>query len=136
MIDKNTLPRVAYEMMNEVHYEEADLLNRLEQTLNEENLNTAKIDGVLNELLEHTHEHFFNEERLMQEISFPAFTMHQGEHLRVLNEMKRIVNQWQIDRDPKLIRDYFLGTLQEWLMLHINTMDTITANFICVRKGC
>lgn len=136
MIDKHTLPRVAYEMMNEVHYEEVDLLNRIETALDEAKVDHEKIDALLNEMLEHTHTHFANEETLMKETGFPAFMMHQGEHIRVLNEMKRIVIQWEVQRDTDIIRNYFLGTLQEWLIQHINTMDTVTAQFICMHKGC
>lgn len=136
MIDKTTLPQVAYEMMNEVHREEADLLNKLETQLNESTIDTDAVDATLQELLAHTHEHFGNEEILMKEVSFPAYTMHQGDHIRVLNEMKRIYSQWQTQKNPDLIREYFLGTLQEWLIPHINTMDTITAQCICMHKGC
>ena len=135
MIDKKSLPQVAYQMMNEVHQEEVDLLNRLEAVLKDEELDIPHIDELLDRLLEHTKEHFSNEERLMQEVSFPAMMMHQGEHLRVFNEMKRVVGQWEETRDPNVIREYFLGTLIEWLMHHINTMDTITAQFITAHKG-
>ena len=135
MIDKESLPHVAYPVMNKVHEEEVDMLNSLEEILKDEVLDISKIDELLATLLEHTKEHFANEERLMQEVLFPAMVMHQGEHLRVINEMKMVVNRWELTRDPELIREYFLGTLVEWLMLHINTMDTITAQFISMRKG-
>jgi len=135
MIDKEHLPRVVYEQMNEVHEEEVELLNHLEKILEENVLDIEKVDSVLEEMLVHTQEHFFNEEKLMKEVGFPAFIMHQGEHLRALNEMKRVVSHWQMTRDTDVIRDYFLGTLIEWLMLHINTMDTVTAQFITMRKG-
>jgi hemerythrin len=134
MIDKENLPRVVYEQMNEVHEEEVELLNRLEGLLEDKVLDTSKVDDLLNTLLEHTKGHFANEERLMQEVSFPAMMMHQGEHLNVLNEMKRVVNQWEMTKDPEVIRAYFLGTLTEWLMMHINTMDTVTAQFIAMHK--
>ncbi|MBD3791210.1 MAG: hypothetical protein IE918_03525 [Campylobacterales bacterium] len=61
--------------------------------------------------------------------------LHQGEHLRVLNEMKRIVSRWEQTRDPGAVREYFLGILTEWLMVHITTMDTVTAQFIAMHKG-
>ena len=124
MIDKESLPHVAYPVMNKVHEEEVDMLNSLEEILKDEVLDISKIDELLATLLEHT-----------KEVLFPAMVMHQGEHLRVINEMKMVVNRWELTRDPALIREYFLGTLVEWLMLHINTMDNITAQFISMRKG-
>lgn len=135
MIEKEKLPRVAYEVMNEVHEEEIELLQKLESALNENPLNDIQVDEVLSELLAHTQEHFANEQRLMKEVNFPAMMMHEGEHVRALNEMKRVVNRWEQTRDPDLLKEYFLGTLIEWLMLHINTMDTITAQFIVMHKG-
>jgi len=136
MIDKSTIPQVAYAMMNEVHNEEADLLNTLESLLKQEHIDTQAVDDTLQALLAHTKVHFANEERLMQEVSFPAFMMHQGEHMRVLDEMKHTVSRWQTEQDTELLSAYFLGSLQEWLMLHISTMDTMTAQFICAHKGC
>jgi hemerythrin len=136
MINKDTIPKVAYEMMNEVHNEEADLLNALESLLDETTLDIQAVDVALRSLITHTHEHFSNEEKLMKEVSFPAFMMHQGEHLRVLGEMEQVIQQWQAQHDLALLREYFLGSLQEWLMVHISTMDTITAQFISARKGC
>ena len=136
MIDKSTIPQVAYAMMNTVHDEEADLLNALESLLNQEYIDTQAVDNTLKALIAHTQVHFANEELLMQEISFPAFMMHQGEHLRVLGEMKHTIDKWQTEQDTALLEAYFLGSLQEWLMLHISTMDTMTAQFICAHKGC
>ena len=135
MLEKEKLPRVAYAMMNTVHEEEVELLEKLESALNQNPFKVMEVDQVLSELLAHTQEHFANEERLMKEVSFPAMMMHQGEHLRVLNEMKRIVSHWGQTRDPEVVREYFLETLTEWLMLHITTMDTVTAQFIAMHKG-
>lgn len=134
MIDKEHLPQVAYQEMNEVHEEEIDLLNRLESLLEDKVLNVSKVDDILNTLLMHTEKHFSNEERLMKEVSFPAIIMHQGEHLHVFNEMKRVIGHWEATRDPEVVREYFLGALIEWLMRHINTMDTMTAQFIAAYK--
>lgn len=135
MIDKESLPQVVYQEMNEVHEEEVDLLNSLEKHLKSTVLDISKVDDILHTLLDHTEAHFSNEERLMKEVSFPAMMMHQGEHLRVFNEMKMVVNQWEMTRDADVVREYFLGTLTEWLMQHINTMDTMTARFIAMYKG-
>ena len=135
MIEKESLPRVAYAMMNTVHEEEVELLQKLESVLSGNPFNVMQVDEVLSELLVHTQEHFANEERLMREVSFPALMLHQGEHLRVLNEMKRIVSHWEQTRDPDVVREYFLGTMTEWLMVHITTMDTVTAQFIAMHKG-
>lgn len=135
MIDFNTIPHVAYKQMNQVHKEEAELLNNLEQTLQDEPDNYDKILSILNELLGHTRWHFDNEQLLMKEVGFPAFVMHEGEHIRVFNEMQRVVSNWQSTKDNDALQKYFLGTLQEWLFMHIQTMDTVTAQFISMHKN-
>ena len=58
MINKTDIPKVAYEMMNDVHYEEADLLNALESLLEKDTIDTQAVDATLQALLAHTHEHF------------------------------------------------------------------------------
>lgn len=134
MINLNSIPQVAYDQMNQVHDEEATLLNNLEQTLQDESDNHDKILSILNELLGHTRWHFDNEQILMKEVGFPAFAMHESEHIRVFNEMQRVISNWDNTKDNNILREYFLGTLQEWLFMHIQTMDTVTAQFIAINK--
>jgi len=136
MIDHSALPQVAFEEMNKVHNEEATLLNTLEELLKSSPNDHEAIAICLHEIIEHTRWHFGNEERLMREVGFPAFTMHEGEHIKVFNEMQRIVSQWLSTKNNDLLHDYFLGSMQEWLHTHIMTMDTVTAQFICMQKGC
>lgn len=134
MIDFATMPKVAFDAMNQVHSEEVELLNSLEKCL--EFNDTVNIEILLETLLEHTIEHFDNEERLMQEVSFPAYVMHKDEHTRVLNETQMAILDWRTKRDNNIIKNYFFGTLIDWLPQHIASMDTITAQFICMHKGC
>lgn len=136
MINKSTIPQVAYAVMNTVHDEEAEILNSLEALLAKETADMQSIEDTLQQLLAHTKQHFANEEQLMHEVSFPALMMHEAEHHRVLNEMQTIIKNWQLNKDNAILKSYFLDTLQVWLMHHINTMDTMTAQFICAHKGC
>jgi hemerythrin len=136
MIDCNTIPQVAFDEMNRVHHEEATLLNTLEELLINTPDNSESIAACLHEMVEHTRGHFGNEERLMKEVGFPAFNMHEGEHIKVFNEMQRIISQWLSTKDNNILKEYFLGSFQEWLSAHILSMDTITAQFISMNKGC
>lgn len=136
MINLSSIPQVDYAPMNQVHHEEATLLNNLEQTLLHAPKDFDKILLILNELVSHTRSHFDNEQQLMKEVGFPAYAMHEGEHIRVFNEMQRVISDWQSTKNNDILKEYFFGTLQEWLFIHISTMDTITARFICMNKGC
>lgn len=134
MIDFNMVPKVAYDEMNQVHEEEVHMLNRLEELLN--NGSDETIDELCIHLLDHTVDHFNNEQRLMLEVGFPAYMMHKGEHDRVLDEMQTVQAHWRSKRDREALREYYFQVIPQWLMQHISTMDTMTAQFICMRKGC
>lgn len=134
MLNFDHIPKVAYDEMNRVHAEEIILLNTLETRLNTDDI--PGIEHTLHTLLKHTKEHFANEEKLMQEVGFPPYMMHKGEHDRVFSEMNDVIAQWQISHNPALLRNYFFEIIPQWLTQHISTMDTITAQFICMRKGC
>lgn len=136
MIDFKDLPKVAYEEMNSVHAQEVELLNTLESCLEESPQAYDNIDDILEEILDHTVGHFSNEERLMQEVGFPAYIMHKSEHDRVLNEMRFVLMDWRTKREAEILENYFFQTVPAWLDQHIASMDTITAQFICMRKGC
>lgn len=134
MIDFTTMPKVTYDEMNTVHAEEVELLNTLEILLDQDD--KKGIEALLETLFEHTKRHFANEERLMQEVNFPAYMMHKNEHTRVLNETQLVILDWRTKGDNAIVRNYFLGILTDWLPQHIASMDTITAHFICMHKGC
>ncbi len=136
MISLDTLPLVAYPQMNDVHYEEVELLNRLITLLSEEPSQHGQIAQTLDELLEHTKAHFANEEQLMQETMFPAMQMHQDEHQRVLQELQTYIDSWKNQHEAPVLLHYFSVIIPQWLHRHISTMDTMTAQFICRQKGC
>ncbi|MDD2827996.1 MAG: hemerythrin family protein [Sulfuricurvum sp.] len=134
MIDFKLVPKVAFDEMNRVHAEEVELLNTLEKYLDAKD--REGIEKTLDEMLEHTRGHFANEERLMREVNFPPYMMHKSEHDRVLNEFQFVVMDWRNHKDDAMLRNYFLETIPEWLTQHIASMDTMTAQFICMHKGC
>ncbi len=134
MIDSTKLPKVAFGEMNDVHNEEVVLINGLESLLHDNDI--TGIENQLDRIFQHTIEHFQNEQRHMQEVGFPAYIMHKTEHDRVLNEMQLTVMDWRTRKDNEILNTYFFSTIPAWLAQHIASMDTITAQFICMHKGC
>jgi hemerythrin len=134
MIDFELVPKVAVDEMNRVHSEEVELLNTLEVHLDAGEI--SAIEETLDTLFKHTKEHFANEERLMREVKFPPYTMHKSEHDRVLNEFQFVMMDWRNRKEDTILRNYFLETIPSWLTQHIASMDTMTAQFICMHKGC
>eukprot|EP01155_Anaeramoeba_flamelloides_P032871 Anaeramoba_flamelloidesa95277_16.p1 GENE.a95277_16~~a95277_16.p1 ORF type:complete len:147 (+),score=7.14 a95277_16:8-448(+) len=134
LIDKNNLPLVAMDFMNDVHMEDVDIINELYDLVlkYEQNPlveNAQKIDTKYEEWFEHTVNHFKGEEIEMEQKGFPPFMVHKGEHDNALNVMDNIYKQWQTSRDITILKNYLGVTLPDWLTNHIQTMDTITAMF-------
>lgn len=134
MIDFELVPKVAVDEMNRVHREEVELLNSLEIELDTGEI--SAIEKTLDTLFKHTKEHFANEEILMREVNFPPYMIHKNEHDRALNEFQFVMMDWRNRKDNTILRNYFLETIPAWLTQHIASMDTMTAQFICMHKGC
>ena len=142
MITQEQLPMVAMPSMNDTHLEEILIINRLDNAAR--NDETEVVHEILNELLEHTAMHFFDEEDMMEEALFPAFKMHKSEHDRHLHELKSIIKYFEEHKDTNAIHAYIEGNLTPWLINHIKTMDTMTAMFLqqgsttacSATKGC
>ena len=132
LIEHNEIPQVDMDFMNEVHKEDVDIINNIFELIlkydgSEES--ASVIDELYKEWIEHTVNHFQNEEIKMQEMRFPPYLAHKGEHDRALQEMRDIFATWQQSRDIKQLKIYFIEILPGWLYNHISTMDTVTARF-------
>ena len=78
---------------------------------------------LFDRLLEHIELHFAREEELMACHKFAATGEHQGEHRRVLAEMRQF--QRRVARGTVgFARAYVEQTLPQWLDLHVTTMDS------------
>lgn len=133
MIDFNDVPKVALDFMNDDHEEATKITNTLQALLGAADngeVNPQGISHTLHELLEHSRAHFSREEAQMQQIDFPPYPVHQGEHQRVLEEMEQELSAWQESEDIKRLAQYVNHVLPEWFICHIETMDAITASFI------
>ncbi len=134
LIDKQNMPMVAMEFMNDVHTEDIDIINELFELIlkyedENTNLNKELIDKKYEEWVEHTLAHFEGEEKLMVEKGFPPYPIHKGEHDKVLLHMDDIYKQWQQSEDIQVLKNFISTYLPQWLTQHIQTMDTVTAMF-------
>ena len=88
----------------------------------------ADLPALFDDLFEHTRAHLERENELMERIGFFAIAMHKGEHDRVLAEMqdfKAKLDAGKLDE----VRAYVETTVPNWFLDHLNSMDTITAQF-------
>jgi hemerythrin len=128
MIPQEQLPLVAMPSMNDTHLEELILINHLSDALAARD--AQQVSELLGALVAHTVEHFGGEEVMMREKAFPPYPMHKGEHDRALAEMRAQLASWQNRKDFDSLAYYVNVTLAQWIMVHIQTMDTVTANFL------
>jgi len=134
LIDKQEIPQVAMNFMNEVHDEDVKIINTLFELLlayekepNDENFNA--INDQYKHWYAHTIEHFKGEEVKMRELNFPPYPMHKSEHDNALQRMDEVYKDFKEHKNIQALKIYFIEEVPTWLMQHIQTMDNITATF-------
>ncbi|OAN50794.1 bacteriohemerythrin [Magnetospirillum moscoviense] len=86
----------------------------------------AQRASLLAAFIDHCRHHFAREEGLMEKTGFFALGCHRGEHQRVLSELADVQAKLAAGES---VDSYFRDDLPNWLMIHRNTMDAITAEF-------
>lgn len=89
--------------------------------------------ALYDQLIEHTRDHFANEEEKMRQSAFPAIDEHQSDHYRVLNEMQGFKRSLARGRH-QLVKSYINERLPEWFALHLKTMDAALAAHLLSNK--
>ena len=82
----------------------------------------------LDALIEHSIEHFEQENRWMLDAGFPPAACHQGEHdavLQVMQEVRRRFAEGETDLGLRLAEE-----LPHWFEHHVDTMDNMLAQFL------
>jgi len=113
MIQQSDIPLVSLNSMNQVHYEEIELLNTLLTQLDTK-ADFETLSESMEKLLAHMQEHFAGEEKLMQEVQYPSFRM----------------QEWRNRKDVEALREYLEEDVVPWLDQHIKAMDTPMADFV------
>ena len=128
MLKKSSLPKVAYEEMNEMHYEEADLINRLFKEI--ESGSDKNVTTAVEELLEHMQKHFEFEEGMLKNRGFAMYDIHRNDHSRIMNQTRMAYMNWRNFRDKEALKEFLEDEFIEWLNLHIQAMDSVAAEFL------
>ncbi len=129
MIERNDIPLVSRNDMNEVHFEEVEIINVLLKQL-DEGADFETLSSSFDAVLLHMQEHFSGEENLMQEIRYPTYRLHKSDHDKILNEARYIYMDWRTRKDRERLREYFEEDIAQWLSQHIKAMDTPMADFL------
>ena len=87
----------------------------------------AELAPALRQLVEHTREHFGDEENRMQSVNHPQLPEHRAEHQRILGDMERFYQRAEAGRGT-MARAWVRENLLDWFSLHVRTMDSAIAD--------
>ena len=108
--------------MDDTHREFIDLLNRLADAPDK------KMLAALDEFIRHTEEHFAQEQRWMEQMTYPPLTCHVREHdgvLETAHEVRRRVAAGETRFGQVLAR-----AVAEWFSNHAASMDAVLALYM------
>jgi len=136
ILEANTFPRVDIDFMNNTHFDELILVQKLGQLISAYQENeasneddTKQITQAFENWIEHSHSHFYRENALMQEVEFPMYYAHSAEHEYILAEMVEVFTSWKDTHDIEAAADYVFFAWPTWFNNHVKTMDLMTAQF-------
>jgi hemerythrin len=137
LVELTEIPQVALPFINDDHREEARLLNTLAEALEAHRQGGPKatVETAFAALLTHTREHFGREEEAMRRAGFPPYPVHKEEHDRVLEEMEAEGQAFARGGKAEVLWRYVAQAVPAWFIAHIQSMDTITAQFVAMRGG-
>ncbi len=133
LIKEGQIPEVAVSEMNSIHKTEIDILNKLYKAIEayeEGKANAEVIDVLLDEFIKDVKEHFSFEQSLMEKYNFFAYPIHRAEHDRVIHELDSIRKIWKEERNIDTLKEYLEKNFVPWIINHVQTMDTVTAQFL------
>jgi len=132
MLYAEQLEFMMVDSMQEKHESEIKLLNEIDKMailLQRGEGTLEALEAKVQEYSEHVKEHFASEERLMQEYDFPSFEMHKMAHDMFLVDLAYATKQWKHYGDiNKMVN--FVRKTPEWLVMHVNSVDAPTADFL------
>ena len=114
-----SLPVLGVPIVDEDHLAAASLVDQAC------NCDDRDLPHILEHVALHLKEHFGREETMMDQCNFFAAHCHKDEHSRVLDEVVNVQASSSAG-DMATVRRYLTETFPAWLLLHANTMDTIT----------
>ncbi|MCB1192286.1 MAG: hemerythrin family protein [Leptospiraceae bacterium] len=82
----------------------------------------ADISSVFEQLVDYAKHHFFTEEEILKEYSYPYFDEHKLEHIRFTQKVKELHEKFS-DGHDNFLPNEVLSFLKMWLMEHIQGTD-------------
>ncbi len=128
---------MSLEQMQQTHEDEIKILNEIDKlAIGYERGKTelSELENKIDEYIAHVKEHFASEERLMKQYDFPSYEMHKMAHDMFLMDLEYSTKQWKEYGDIKKII-YFIRKTPEWIVMHVNSVDAPTAEYLARKIG-
>ena len=135
LIYAEQLEYMSLDQMQETHESEIKLLNevgKLATKYEMKRIELSELEPKLDEYIAHVKKHFASEEELMLKYDFPSYEMHKSAHDMFLMDLDSAVVQWKEYGNMKKIL-YFLQKTPEWIVMHVNTVDAPTADYLAIK---
>lgn len=124
-IDWNPKLTIDLPTIDEQHKKLIDLSNGLLQAM-VNGMGQDVLEDLFKELREYTDYHFKDEEKLMQEMGYPGLADQQAAHKSLIEDVDKFHEQLMRD---ELSPNDALGFINEWIVNHIQEMDSKVADY-------
>lgn len=122
VLEWNESLAIDHDVMDDTHKAFVDLLNRLGEAPDD------RVLGVIDEFIEHTVEHFAQEERWMTDLTFPPLHCHTNEHQGVLEIAREV--RTRVANGEARFGKVLAQAVAEWFENHAASMDTVLSMYM------
>lgn len=104
------------------HRQMIDLINDLHGLVGD-NASEEEVSTMLGEIFAQISAHFALEEKFMRETRYPHFPDHKGDHEKLLDELRDIMDR--VEDDGRYDETALSNELREWFTNHFRTHDAL-----------
>jgi hemerythrin len=126
---------MSLDSMQDTHESEIQLINDIDKLATLVEMGRGgqeELETKLDEYITHVKEHFKKEEELMEKYDFHAYDMHAMAHEMFIMDLDYATMHWKQHGDINKIVT-FVRKVPEWLIMHVNSVDAPTAEFLARR---
>ena len=116
--------------MDREHTGQLSLLNDLKAAIRS-GAPDSLVYALLDELVEHTDQHFLSEQLAMKLHAYEAYESHLLEHERLLVEVQNLKRD--LESGTETDKSGLIEALRSWLIVHIQTADRKLAEYLTTR---
>lgn len=117
---------LGYAPMDRVHQEFTETVARLQSCPD------AEVPAALEQLAQHLHQHFGEEDRWMEDTQFPARECHIDEHAAVLKSLAQV--QARLGQGDLALPRRLANELMQWFPGHADYLDSALAHWMCKQR--